>query len=145
MTRFDDNTKEFTRTFARLLARGIEIEVRNMAKDIEKSISRTQQTAPVSKKTGRQWGRNPSAPGEPPKMVTGTLRNELDNETVVQGDEVIGRVGYRSGSPASKYAPALEYPTSRMDARPFLRPGLDRAQNDIRARLARIRREFPDR
>jgi len=143
VTRFVDNTQEFERTFERLLARGIEIEVRKMATDIEKSLARSQPTRRGG--GGRRVGLNPSGPGEPPKQVTGTLRNELGNETVVRGDEVIGRVGYRSGSPASKYAPALEYGTRRMASRPFLRPGLDRAQNDIRARLARIRREFPDR
>jgi hypothetical protein len=58
---------------------------------------------------GNRSGRNPSAPGEPPKRVTGQLRASIGSEVVVEpGRRIVGRFGIRKGSTAEAYGEALE-------------------------------------
>lgn len=63
-------------------------------------------------------GHQPSDPGEPPNRESGLLQNHLG---VVQADTLASEVV--SDAP---YAAALEFGTSRMAARPYLRPARDR-------------------
>lgn len=56
---------------------------------------------------GNRTGTNPSKPGEPPKVVTGTLRANIGHDVTETSREVIGMVGVRKG-PADKYARRLE-------------------------------------
>lgn len=68
-------------------------------------------------------GPRPSAPGEPPHTQTRRLWQSITHE--VKGQVL--RVGTNV-----KYARYLELGTERMPGgRPFLRPALDRARNDI--------------
>ena len=60
-------------------------------------------------------GKNPSLPGEPPKKVTANLHDNIAYQ--VQGSSVF--VGVRE---VVKYALGLEYGTSKMAPRPWLRP-----------------------
>lgn len=94
---------------------------------------------------GNRTGDNPSAPGEPPKKQTGRLFKSIVQETSLDGDEVVTRVGTNV-----EYARALEFGfmgtvtvkehtrtrggkshkvrshqrRSHQAARPFLRPAL---------------------
>jgi HK97 gp10 family phage protein len=61
-----------------------------------------------------------SAPGEPPHIDTGALIDSYDYN--VEGDA--GTIILEVGSTV-EYAPYLEFGTSRMDARPHLRPALE--------------------
>ena len=75
-----------------------------------------------------------SLPGNPPHRQTGTLVRSItvDSAFNVTGNRIVGRVG--TNLPYGKY---LELGTSRIKARPYLRPGLRRMH-------ARIRKgEFP--
>jgi len=67
----------------------------------------------------------PSAPGEPPRKRLGNLHNSITFAVTIEGGEVVGYYGVRKG-PASDdkghYAIDLEFGTSRMKARPYLRP-----------------------
>lgn len=80
-----------------------------------KGLNRTQPTA----RSGRGLvGLAPSAPGEPPKRVTSRLFTSI--AAVVERD-ARGIVG-RYGTNVKVYPLALEFGTSRIKARPFLRP-----------------------
>jgi hypothetical protein len=65
----------------------------------------------------QSMGSSPSAPGEPPGVDTGKLRNSIRaaKERTLQW----------AISTDTEYGPHLEYGTSRMAPRPFMGPGLD--------------------
>lgn len=68
-----------------------------------------------------------SAPGEPPNRDTGTLQANLEAlSTGALKAEV------RS---SARYARALEFGTSRMAARPYMRPARDKMLPEVRNRL----------
>ena len=71
----------------------------------------------------------PSAPGEPPNRDTGTLQNHI--ETTMPGP-LLAEV--RSNA---EYAAALELGTSKMAARPYLRPARDKMRRKIQNLFAR--------
>ena len=69
--------------------------------------------------TGRNGG---------PKVRTGTLRNSIVAQPVSPLEWQVGVVGTpnpESGVKASEYAPAIEFGTRKMPAKPFLRPAVD--------------------
>lgn len=78
---------------------------------------------------GSLGGSSPSAPGEPPGIRTGTLRRSITHEVEKTSTGIVGRVGTNV-----KYAPHLEFGTSKMAARPFIRPKF--AENE--KRIAKI-------
>lgn len=88
--------------------------------------------------TGGGFGKSHvvSAPGEPPNEDTGFLNRE-DNlyRRIVGGDDSL-HVQVIADAP---YAAALEFGTSRMAERPFMRPALARTRkevvNTVRARV----------
>lgn len=68
----------------------------------------------------------PSSPGSPPGLQTGHLRDS-QYYNVVDGNKTVElHVGN-----SAKYAVHLEYGTSKMSARPFLRPELMQLQKDL--------------
>lgn len=84
-------------------------------------------------KTGRIYRRRgvyhqASAPGEPPASDTGRLVKSIRTE--FDFDRLVGRV-----IASTKYAALLETGTSRMAARPFMRPALANKRDAITARL----------
>lgn len=60
-----------------------------------------------------------SAPGEPFATDTGRLRSSITSDLGVDEQGLVARVGSDV-----EYAPFVELGTSRMEARPFLRPAL---------------------
>ncbi|WP_298196603.1 HK97-gp10 family putative phage morphogenesis protein [Novosphingobium sp.] len=80
----------------------------------------------------------PSAPGLPPNNDTGVLKAHITNERV---DAFTARV--TSNAP---YAAALEFGTSKMAARPYLRPARDkcreRAEREVVKAIEKARRKF---
>ena len=75
-------------------------------------------------------GKSPSAPGEPPGKRTGTLGRSITHEVEKKPDRVVGRVGTNI-----IYAIPLEFGTSTMAARPFIRPGLERNREPVARRM----------
>ena len=76
-------------------------------------------------------GHVPSKPGEPPNNDTGVLASNIET---IRGSEP-GTIKYVVSSNAP-YASALEFGTSRMQARPYLRPALEKNRERISKRLA---------
>lgn len=78
----------------------------------------------------------PSPPGEPPAVMTGKLRASITHEVLTR-KEVEGRVGIRGGTdPDTKnYGFYLEFGTSKMRKRPYLKPALNNNLNTISAKI----------
>jgi len=83
-------------------------------------------------RTGRTYPRGgkshtASAPGEPPATDLGTLANSFQTRKGAKGrDWAIAETG-----PTAEYGAALEYGTSKMAPRPYMRPAADEGKADI--------------
>lgn len=78
---------------------------------------------------------HPSMEGDYPAVDTGRLRSSLSFEVEEKDDNtVIGKVGTTLDGPP--YPFWLEYGTSIMPARPWLRPSLEKSQDFIKKTLA---------
>ena len=89
-----------------------------MRADIVKSIQRGPASGRTYKKSNPTRTHTASAPGQPPMSDTGRLANSITFDR-------LGDLTASVGS-ALNYAPWLEYGTSRMAARPFFRPAVER-------------------
>lgn len=68
-------------------------------------------------------GPSPSSPGEPPGLDTGNLLGSVLVDEVTPMQAILGV--------HADYGEHLEFGTSRMEARPFLRPALDQHEGEI--------------
>lgn len=68
-------------------------------------------------------GHVPSQPGEPPNRDTGVLQAHLRAELVSPLEALV--------SSEAPYAAALEFGTSKMEARPYMRPARDKKAPEI--------------
>lgn len=96
----------------------------------QRKISITQPLMTTS--SGRLWGLNPSKPGFPPKVVTGDLMKGVIARVATSSKVVRCFVG--SNTP---YALTLEFGSSRLAARPWLRPSMAEAWPMIVKALAK--------
>ena len=78
---------------------------------------------------------HPSLPGNPPAPDTGNLRNSIRYEIHDEGKEVYGIVGTTQKDPP--YGEYLEYGTSKMQPRPWLRPAMEKNNSWIRSSIAK--------
>lgn len=69
-------------------------------------------------------GHVPSAPGQPPNYDSGVLANNIETTQPAPL-----RVQVSSNAP---YSAPLEFGTSRMAARPFMRPARDKKRDEVR-------------
>ena len=80
------------------------------------------------KRTRNRRPHRASAPGEPPAVDSGTLINSISTLPGGTEFEAVVTVG-------AEYGAYLEFGTQRMDARPYVRPALEKArralENDI--------------
>ena len=70
----------------------------------------------------------PSNPGQPPNNDTDTLRNGIKNRMVAPLEAQV--------TSEAPYAAALEFGTSRMEARPYMRPARDKQAPEIQRLFA---------
>ena len=105
--------------------------IRNVGKALFAAGDIIAAEASVSITRGSVSGKNhvPSAPGEPPNNDTGVL---IRNIEVTQKAPLVVEVS--SNAP---YAAALEYGTSKMAARPYMRPARDAKAEEVRDLVAR--------
>lgn len=75
-------------------------------------------------------GHVPSAPGQPPNADTGVLDGNIETEIVASGANPT--VTVTSKAP---YAAALEFGTSKMAARPYMRPAVAKYRDDVARRV----------
>ena len=84
-------------------------------------------------------GHSPSNAGDYPAIDTGTLRRSISFSIEENGGQVIGKVGSTIKNPA--YPLFLEYGTSKMKPRPWLRPSLNDNMEWIKERIKKAVRE----
>jgi len=85
----------------------------------------------TKKNSSKAWKRgHPSAPGQPPNVQTGHLRRSITWQAPSALVRLVGSFMPKKDA-GSNYAAALEYGTSKMQARPFLRPSLARCKKAI--------------
>jgi HK97 gp10 family phage protein len=82
----------------------------------------------------------PSLPNNPPAVDTGTLRRSITFDVGMDENKVTGRVGSTILDPP--YGAYLEFGTSRMIQRPWLRPALERNQEVIKEHIREGVREI---
>lgn len=89
-----------------------------------------QTEAQISITRGAVSGKNhvPSAPGQPPNQDTGVLAGNIET---TRASKLRVRVTSKAG-----YSSALEFGTSKMAARPFMRPARDKMRPQIEKLLA---------
>jgi hypothetical protein len=113
--------------------------LRTLTRDTERFVgqalfvggNRIQVEAQLSITNGAVSGKNhvPSAPGEPPNQDTGVLANNI--ETVQTGPL---SVEVSSNAP---YSAPLEFGSSRIAERPFIRPARDKKRPEVVALVER--------
>ena len=74
-----------------------------------------------------------SAPGEPPAVATSGLRQSVKDGIEKEGKAVVGFVGTEE-----KHGPMLEFGTSRMLPRPWLRPSFEKATQKVKEIFTRL-------
>ena len=105
-----------------------------MASEVEKVLFHAgeliQTEAQISITRGAVSGKNhvPSPPGEPPNQDSGVLAGNIETTRA-------GKLRVRVTSKAG-YSSALEFGTSKMAARPFMRPARDKMRPQIEKLLA---------
>jgi len=110
--------EEFKRQTAEQLGKNLEAAAIHLKGEIKESL-----------RIGNIDGSSPSSAGEPPRRVTGRLSGSIAHE--VDRKRLIGRVGTNV-----LYGKFLELGTRKMAARPFIRPGLEKARHMIGRILA---------
>lgn len=99
--------------------------------DIQTSMAQTPRNTSVTYYTNNKTkGHHPSLPGNPPAPDTGNLRNSIRYEVNGSGKSVYGIVGTTQKDPP--YGAYLEYGTSRMAPRPWLKPAMNKNADWIR-------------
>lgn len=83
-------------------------------------------------KTYGTHGHHPSLPGNPPAVDTGTLRRSVTYS--VDEKNLMGYVGSVINDPP--YGAYLEYGTSRMKPRPWLKPATEKSMETIKKIMA---------
>jgi HK97 gp10 family phage protein len=68
-----------------------------------------------------------SAPGEPPAVQTGELRQSISTEIEGEGRDIVGMVGTDK-----KQGLMTEFGTRNMAPRPWLRPSFERKEPDVK-------------
>ncbi|MGK8640317.1 HK97-gp10 family putative phage morphogenesis protein [Brucella anthropi] len=99
-----------------LYAAGQDIEL-----DAERSITEGSVSGP---------GHIPSLPGQPPNRDTGELDNSIETTVEAQNPPTVHVTSH------AEYSAALEYGTSKMAERPFMRPATEKNRKNVSSKVA---------
>lgn len=107
--------------------------------DIVSSMAKTPRNMNVTYYTNSKKGHNPSLPYNPPAPDTGFLRMSI-RSSAESGD---GFVSLTVGSTLkdAMYPIYLEFGTSKMLPRPWLKPALDRGKDEVKEAVTKFLRE----
>jgi HK97 gp10 family phage protein len=115
----------FVRVTPKVDASGFERIVKRTPELLDKATADT--TQDVIDDIRDHWsGLSPSSPGEPPATVTGELDSSLEKHKDGGGLRVVYRITM------TDYGMYLEKGTSRMSARPFVAPAIERGKRTIK-------------
>lgn len=127
--RVESRFKELKRELDKQLRTRAEIALQIARNEILETLS-GDRTGRVYRVPGTKRTYVASAPGEPPAVMLGHLRQEILTEIQETDTEIVAAIG----SPLP-YSLRLELGDSRMAPRPWLRPSLQRAVPKIQAKI----------
>jgi HK97 gp10 family phage protein len=108
---------------------------KKIASDIQESMAKTSRNMERSYYThNKKIPHHPSLPGNPPAPDTGNLRNSIRWEVSSEKEIVTGRVGSTQKEPP--YGVYLEFGTSVIAPRPWLRPAMRNNENFIKKNVS---------
>ncbi|MBP3955395.1 hypothetical protein J8F10_08890 [Gemmata sp. G18] len=129
LDKIQNATLDVQRSIEAELVKGLFASAKKVEGEAKRSITDGQKTGRVY--TRRTVTHQASAPGEAPASDTGRLVNSI-NSSVDGLDGVVV-----AGGGIVDYARSLEFGTSKMSARPFMFPALEKSKGWIRERLAK--------
>jgi len=134
---FQKFVKEFTVKKQEALIKVFTIAGIKLEGDIKQSVSLSARTG-IGPRGGKLY--EPSSAGEPPRLRTGNLRASIGYEVSkpMLGKEITLKIGAIRGGGEVKYAEALELGTSKMSARPFLQPMVNKYMHELTERIKNI-------
>lgn len=135
LDRIGKATERVKQAVAKEIKIGLFASAKHVEREAKESILNGEKTGRIYKR--RTVVHRASAPGEAPASDTGRLVNSINAEVVSSGFEAT----VKAGGGAVKYARMLEFGTSKMAARPFMFPALERSKGWIRERLNRAVRK----
>lgn len=114
---------------------GVYNAVTKACKLVEAEAKREMTEAEIdaSKSYGKQQ-HHPSVPGSAPAVDFGTLRQSITHSVDQEESGAVGRVGSVITDPP--YGQFLEYGTSKMASRPWLRPAIEKCKPKIKELLS---------
>lgn len=108
---------------------------KKIASDIQESMAKTSRNMERSYYThNKNIAHHPSLPGNPPAPDTGNLRNSIRWEVNSEKEIVTGRVGSTQKEPP--YGAYLEFGTSVIAPRPWLKPAMRNNENFIKKNVS---------
>lgn len=124
---FRDNSKNCLNALGEELTMRMEEAVQIVRLNVLEKLSQ-QGTGRVYKVPGtKNTYYTASAPGEPPAVATGNLKQHIETDVIVSADTVEGEVGTEV-----EYGPMLEFGTMKMLPRPWLRPSFEESDAEIK-------------
>ena len=96
-------------------------------KTLHKKVSKKKGTGKTYQKYNPRVTHTASASGQPPATDTGFLGQNITMKVSVESNgSVVGQI-----ISAAPYSKALEFGTTKMDARPFMQPALEKNKRKI--------------
>lgn len=136
LSKLSDFLKERASTINDNLETAIKICGKKVSDDIKYSMDHTERNPERSYYTNnKSIPHHPSLPGHPPAVDTGNLKSTISYEVYNNRDEVYGVVGTTQKDP--DYGAWLEYGTSKMVPRPWLKPAMIKNNEFIRYTIAK--------
>jgi hypothetical protein len=81
-------------------------------------------------------GRSPSLPGQPPRRISGALRDAIIFAVERDGRDIVGGIGVAKGRALHASDLELGNPSLHLEPRPFLRPALLKNRRQLARLLA---------
>lgn len=118
------------------VVRSIELCCKKVSDDIKYSMDHTERNPDKTYYTNNKTkAHHPSMPGNPPAVDTGNLKNTIRYDVYKNEKEVYGVVGTTQKDP--DYGNYLEFGTSKMAPRPWLKPAMQKNNDFIHYSIAK--------
>ena len=133
---FSDYLKNIAPHVEEEVTKTIELCCQKVRSDIQESMSKTERNMDKSYYThNKKIPHHPSLPSNPPAPDTDNLRNSIRYEIHAEPRSPYGVVGTTQKDPP--YGQYLEYGTSKVAPRPWLRPTMENNNEWIRQSIAK--------
>lgn len=133
---FDNVLSNMISSTQEKLEKTIKLCCEKIRSDIQEDMANTpRDTSRVYYRNNKTIGHNPSLPGNAPAPDTGNLRNSIRYEVHNEGKTIYGIVGTTQKDPP--YGEYLEYGTSKMAPRPWLRPAMIKNEDWVRRSITK--------